>query len=121
MAWVRNHMAGIEDIFRGGSGRGIAIGIGAALLAPVVLPALAGIAKPLARAAIKAGIIAYEKGREAAAEFGEVMEDLVAEARAELEQHHAEASSALAATAVAATERQTPGNEPPSTEPGSAA
>jgi hypothetical protein len=100
-------MAGIEDFFKGESGKGLAIGIGAALLAPVVLPALAGLAKPLARAAIKAGIIAYEKGREAAAEFGEVMEDLVAEARAELEQHHNAATTGIAAgtsAAAAATE-----------------
>lgn len=113
-------MAGIEDFFKGGSGRGVAIGIGAALLAPIVLPALAGIAKPLARAAIKAGIIAYEKGREAAAEFGEVMEDLVAEARAELEQHHAEASGAVAAaTTTAVAEQHASEGEPTLTDPGS--
>lgn len=96
-------MAGIDDFFKGDSRKAIAIGIGAALLAPVVLPALAGLAKPFARAAIKAGIIAFEKGREAAAEFGEVMEDLVAEARAELEQHHSTATDAIAAGAAAAT------------------
>ena len=111
-------MAGIEDFFKGESGKGIAIGLGAALLAPVVLPALAGLAKPLTRAAIKAGIIAYEKGREAAAEFGEVMEDLVAEARAELEQHHTEAAGAVTATTVTAvTEPQAAENEPTDTNP----
>lgn len=64
--------------------KGIAIGIGVALLAPVLLPAVAGIARPLARAAMKSGIIAYEKGREAAAELREVVEDLMAEAQSEL-------------------------------------
>lgn len=96
-------MAGIEDLFKGETGKGLAIGVGVALLAPVVLPALAGLAKPFARAAIKAGIIAFEKGREAAAEFGEVMEDLVAEARAEIEHHHGVANAGVTAGAAAAT------------------
>ena len=55
-------------------------------MAPVALAALSGVGRPLARAVIKSGIILYEKGRETAAEFGEVMEDLVAEARAEIQQ-----------------------------------
>jgi hypothetical protein len=64
---------------------GLAIGVGAAILAPVVVPIVAGIARPLAKSAIKTGIILYEKGRETGAELMEVMEDLVAETRAELE------------------------------------
>jgi len=43
---------------------GLAIGIGAAVLAPTVLPVLVGAAKPLVKAAIKGGIILYEKGKE---------------------------------------------------------
>jgi hypothetical protein len=63
---------------------GLAIGIGAAILAPVVVPVLATIVKPLAKGAIKGGVILFEKGKEAAAEAQEAVEDLVAEARAEL-------------------------------------
>lgn len=79
-------MALTDDLVKSDLAKGLAIGVGAALLTPVVLPALATIARPAARAAIKAGIIVYEKSREALAEVGEVLDDLVAEARAELEQ-----------------------------------
>lgn len=68
---------------------GLAIGIGTAILAPVIIPVLASIAKPLAKAAIKGGITVYEKNKEVIAEVKEVIEDLVAEARAELEGSHA--------------------------------
>jgi hypothetical protein len=83
------------DMLKGDAGRGLLIGLAVAALTPVILPLLAGVAKPFARAAIKTGIIAYEKGREVVAEVGEVIEDLVAEARAEL----AEAEIAKAASA----------------------
>lgn len=79
-------MANLEDILKSNTFKSVAIGLGAAVLAPAVLPALAGLARPFARAAIKAGIVFYEKGRETAAELGELMDDLVAEAKADL--HH---------------------------------
>lgn len=63
---------------------GLAIGIGAAILAPAVVPALASIVKPLAKAAIKGGIILYEKGKETVAEISEMVEDIVAEAKVEI-------------------------------------
>lgn len=78
-----------EDFFKGGLGKGIAIGIGVALLAPVVLPVLAKAGRPLARAAIKSGMLLFEKGRETVAELGEVAEDLIAEAQAEIEEETA--------------------------------
>ncbi|MCU0589679.1 MAG: DUF5132 domain-containing protein [Syntrophobacteraceae bacterium] len=65
-------------------GTGLAIGVGALILAPTVLPAVAALLKPLAKAAIKSGFIVYEKGMEALAETREVLEDLAAEARAEM-------------------------------------
>jgi hypothetical protein len=64
--------------------KGLAIGLGVAVLAPLALTALSGFGRPAARAAIKAGLIMYEKGRETFAEMGEVFDDLVAEARAEM-------------------------------------
>jgi hypothetical protein len=67
-------------------GQGIAIGIGVAILAPLALAIMAGHGRPLARAAVKTGLIFVEKGKETFAEVGEVVEDLVAEARAELEE-----------------------------------
>lgn len=81
----------LEDILKGFDGglAGIAAGVGAAILAPVVVPLLAEVGKPLTKAAIKEGILLYEKTKEALAEVTEVFEDIVAEAKAELaeEQH----------------------------------
>jgi hypothetical protein len=75
-------MALIEDMFKGNAITGLAIGLGAVLLAPAVLPALGRVLRPAAKAAIKGGIVLY---RETFAEIGEFASDLVAEARAELE------------------------------------
>lgn len=76
----------LDDILKGNIVAGLAIGVGVAILAPVAIPVVATIAKPLAKAAIKGGLILYEKGRETVAEMGEVAEDLLAEAKAELAQ-----------------------------------
>ena len=63
---------------------GIIASIGAVVLAPVVIPLVAGVGKPLAKSLIKGGLVAYEKSKGAFAEMGETWEDMVAEARAEL-------------------------------------
>jgi hypothetical protein len=63
---------------------GLAIGIGSAIIAPMVTPALSKAAKPLAKAAIKGGLMLFETGKEKFAEACEVVDDLVAEARAEI-------------------------------------
>jgi hypothetical protein len=90
-------MSLIDDL-KGNVVTGLLIGIGAAVLAPVVLPILASIAKPVAKAAVKGGIMMYEKGKEAVAEAGEMLEDIVAEAKAELaEEQLAEAGGVAAA------------------------
>jgi hypothetical protein len=62
----------------------IVAGIGAIVLAPVVIPVVAKASKPLAKAVIRGGILAYEKSRTMMAETGEILEDLVAEVQAEL-------------------------------------
>jgi len=71
---------------RGNLLTGLAIGIGLFVVAPALLPALARIARPTAKAALKAGLMAYDRGREALAELGETAGDVMAEARAEIEQ-----------------------------------
>jgi hypothetical protein len=81
-----------DDVLKGSIVTGLAMGIGAAILAPVVIPVLASVAKPLAKAAIKGGLMIYEKGREVVAEAGEVVEDLVAEAKAEMAEGQKEAA-----------------------------
>ena len=63
---------------------GIFLGLGALLLAPVLIPVVAGVGKPVAKAAIKGSIALYEKSKGAFAELGEAVEDLVAEAKAEI-------------------------------------
>lgn len=79
----------MQDIFKSNIVTGILVGLGGMVLAPVVLPALAGVVKPVAKAMIKSGFIFYEKTRETLAELGEVAEDLVAEARSELAEEQA--------------------------------
>lgn len=61
----------------------ILIGIGVAVAVPVVLPALLTVVRPLAKAAIKGGFALAEKVTEYAAEAGEQVSDLFAEAKAE--------------------------------------
>lgn len=79
-------MAQFEDFFNQDTAKGLAIGIGATVLAPVAASLASGFGRPVARAAIKSGIILYDRGRETVAEVGEVWDDLVAEARYELEE-----------------------------------
>jgi hypothetical protein len=64
----------------------LAAGVVGGLLAPLVYPALARNARPATRKAMKAGISAFERGREIAAEWGERASDLIAEARAEYDE-----------------------------------
>ena len=76
-------MAILEDVFKGGTVAGLAVGVGALLLAPTVLPAVGRVVRPAVKAAIKGGMVFY---RETLSELGEMASDLVAEARAELAQ-----------------------------------
>jgi hypothetical protein len=77
-------MAKITDLVENTGVPGLIAGIGAVILAPVVIPIVAGIGKPIAKSLIKNGIVAYEKSKGAFAELGETWEDIVAEARAEI-------------------------------------
>jgi hypothetical protein len=91
-------------IFEGWKGNilgGLAIGIGASVVGPVVIPILASVAKPLTKAAIKGGYLLFEKGKETLAEAQEVIEDLVAEAKAEMEEAQEAPSQALVSEPVA--------------------
>lgn len=78
-------MLGIDDLIESKILAGVVVAAGAAILAPVVVPVVLGAVRPLVKSAIKAGIVLYERGTEASVELGEAMEDLVAEARAELQ------------------------------------
>lgn len=72
---------------------GIVIGgIGMKWVAPLVVPVLGALirplaqvnVKPLAKAGIKVGWLGLERGRELASYLGETMQDAIAEARHEL-------------------------------------
>jgi hypothetical protein len=73
-------------LFQGGikTGTAVAIGAGAVLLVPIVIPVVASVMKPLAKAAIKGGMLAFENTRLAIAETKETIEDIAAEARSEV-------------------------------------
>ncbi|MGJ5674704.1 MAG: DUF5132 domain-containing protein [Nostochopsis sp.] len=74
----------ITDFVEDAGAPGIIAGIGAVILAPVVIPVVAGVGKPIAKSLIKGGLVLYEKSKGVFAELGENWEDMVAEARAEL-------------------------------------
>src|SRR5262252_7039863 len=75
-------MAIFGDMFKGSNiVSGLAIGVGFALLAPVVKP----IIRPIAKSVIKAGLAAYDQGRIALTELSEQASDVVAEAQSEME------------------------------------
>jgi hypothetical protein len=84
-------------------GTGLVVGAAAVLLAPVVLPVVSGVLKSLVKAGIKGGLILYEKGKVMAEETRETLEDLTAEAKAEMSQEReAVAKSTPKKAAVAA-------------------
>jgi Protein of unknown function (DUF5132) len=77
-------------------------GIAAIVLLPVIVPVVGKVAKPIAKAAVKGGIVLYEKGKGVVAEVGETLEDIIAEAKAELaDDREQELEAATEATAQA--------------------
>jgi hypothetical protein len=76
-------MSMIEDVIKGSWGMAL-VGVGVALVAPTVLPALGAAIRPLAKSAVKGGILLYDSMKETLAEAGEQVTDMVAEVRAEV-------------------------------------
>ena len=58
-------------------------GVAGGLMAPMLLPRLERNFRPATKSLFKTGIALYERGRERAAELGELASDMMAEARAE--------------------------------------
>lgn len=71
----------------------LAIGAGAFLFGPMVVAAAGGILRSAAKAGIKGGMIAYNKGKLLTEEARESWEDLSAEARAEMEDSESSSGS----------------------------
>ena len=83
-------MAGLEDVLKGSWGAAL-VGVGVALVAPTVLPAVGAAIRPLAKSVIKGGVLLYDTVKESIAEAGEQVNDMVAEVRAEVDEEVAEA------------------------------
>ena len=64
----------------------VVVGLGVAVAVPLVAGIMVPRLRPLARNTIKGGILIFEKARETAAGFTEVLGDLVAEVREELKE-----------------------------------
>ena len=77
-------MAISDVVTKGNIWTGVAVGA-ALLVAPVVIPAIAGAMRPLLKSAIKGGYMVYENIPETLAGVYEQVEDLVAEAITEVE------------------------------------
>jgi hypothetical protein len=90
----------IGDFFEDLGVPGLAAGVGAIVLTPLLIPAVAKVGKPLAKAALKGGIVAYEKSRSTFAEAGEAIEDMIAEVKAELAEDNGRVSIEPAETSV---------------------
>ena len=94
-------MALLEDGLSG-STKSILIILGVALAAPIVLPAVASISRPLAKALIKGYLVLADAAKEFGAEAQEQVSDLVAEVRAERTADLAAAAAGAAAGAASA-------------------
>jgi hypothetical protein len=68
---------------QGGFTKGFVVGLAVGVVAPLAITAIAVGTGPLARAIRRGGTVLGDKAREAAAEFGEIAEDMMAEARAQ--------------------------------------
>jgi len=75
-------MAFYKDLLKG-YGPSLAVGIGVALVAPVILPAVATIFRPLVKGVVRGGLTLADSVKEFTAFAGEEISDLYAEAKAE--------------------------------------
>lgn len=90
-------MALLDDVF-GNLGTTLLIGVGAALVAPVLLPAAGAVLRPVAKGLLKGGLYLVDAAQEIIAEGSEQLSDLVAEVQAE------RTAAATTATRVSAPE-----------------
>jgi hypothetical protein len=77
-------------LFNGVNPSSLAMGAGIVLLTPIVIPILGSLLKPMAKSLIKGGLLAYEGAKVSLAETKETLEDLTAEAKAEMAQESEE-------------------------------
>src|SRR5262249_13010516 len=75
-------MAILDDLTKGPVP--LLLGLGIAVAAPAVIPALAGSLRPLAKVLVSGGITLFAAAKEGGGEAGEQISDLIAETRAEM-------------------------------------
>lgn len=63
---------------------GVAVGIGASILVPVLIPAVAAVGRPAAKLVMKTGITVYESGRQLVSGVGRGVSGLYSEAQTEM-------------------------------------
>jgi hypothetical protein len=78
----------VAELARNPNAKVLVVGVAAVAVTPIVLP----LVKPALKATIKSGVKLYEKAKIAVAETGEVVADIAAEARAEVQGNAAQAS-----------------------------
>ena len=100
-------MALFEDGLSG-STKSILVILGVALAAPIVLPAVASISRPLAKTLIKGYLTLTDMVKEFSAEAQEQVSDLVAEVKAERTAEMAAAGAAGATDAAGAAAKSKP-------------
>lgn len=99
------------SVFKNNFVVGVTAAMAATILAPVLIPAIKKSGRPLAKSLVKGGILLYEKGRETVASAGEMMEDVVAEVRAEtMEKQYADTGDGWRAMAEEFQPRPRGGN-----------
>jgi len=75
-------MAVLNDLFNGW-GTTALVGLGVVVAAPLLLPAVGAVVRPVAKTLIKSGLFLMDSVQAVVAEGREQLSDLVAEARAE--------------------------------------
>ena len=74
----------------------LAAGAGIVLLAPLVVPLVGGILRPVAKNVIKGSLLVYDRTKASVMEAKESVEDWTAEAKAEFKEMSAEAKAEIA-------------------------
>lgn len=85
-------MKQLEAILKNAAKNEFVVNLTVAIVVPIVVNAVAPFVRPVGRSVLKTGIMAVEKLRETASEFGELVEDLTAEVQDELQQRRENAA-----------------------------
>lgn len=99
-------MALFEDVFEGWTGAGL-VGLGAVIAAPLLLPVVGTVIRPVVKGVIRSSLAVAGGARELWAEAGEQLSDLYAEARDEYDRGRG-TSTATGQSRIITPEGQSP-------------